>query len=627
MSFPSAPFSTSSSPAIKFFTATGNLLADAQTLQTYNPHRPRVLNRRIDPDLEIITMKALRPDRADRYRTVSALKADLERFQRGELISAKPVHAGELLKKLILRHKAVAMVSTAAVLILALGLGLAAWNNNDRRIEAENARRIAEKARLEAEAGRAEAMAARQLAEQQKEASDRALAELELARKAEQQAIGLHQKAVAEAHQYSQEKEQAVAEREKLARLAQTQADELKKTQQRLEQIRSRTSTEDKFADQRVEDARRSMEAALTSYQFEFSPKGLEEFTTATSLLKRISDVQQQLAGVLEMAPDFVPALMLKARLHLGALELDPARLTLRRAAQAALARPGQPGAEDIATLTQILADAGSAPSPENLASALRDTGNPLDRPAANLLETLHARVSSRRSGLAAAGQFGRVATAEEIACDLRLANPECGPIKASRDAEGVLAIEIPEASGTIDLSPLHGLEVRTLRIHGAIDLDWATLHSLPVTVLDLGKCGIQGLGSSLQNRGLQHVRTLSVAGTKIADLREIAQLPMLEELDISDTPIRNLMPLSGRRLQQLNLAGCAASPLSVLDWMPLQSLTLTPRLLPDLKANPRLRTSRTLRSIRAPGDGEQQTAADFWRRLDAGDYDKPDAH
>lgn len=609
----------------KFFTATGNLLADAQTLQTYNPHRPRLLNRRIDSDLEIITMKALRPDRADRYRTVSALKADLERFERGEHISAKPLHAGELVRKLVLRHKAIAIVSAASLVILALGLGLAAWNNNDRRIEAEGARRTAEKALHDAEAGRAEANAAQKLAEQQKEASDRALAELELARKAEQQAIGLHQKAVAEAHQYSQEKDEAVAARKKLASLAEHQAEELRKTQQQLKQIASQASADDSPGDIATDEARKSMDAALTSYQFDLSPKSLEQFKTAAPILKRVNDIMLQLSGVLDAAPGFVSALVLKARLHLAVLEIDSARLALQRAAEAAASRPGQPGSEDIASLTKLVNWMGysPAPSPEALAAALRKTGSVLDRPAANLLEALRARASGFRSTLTPGSQFGRELADKEIACNLSLANPLSRPVKVTRDSAGLLTVELPKASGTVDLTPLRGLEVHTLRIHGADDIDWRTLHTLPVAMLDLEGCGIQGFGTSMLNRGLQHVRTLNVANTKIPDLREIAQLPMIEELDISNTPIRSLLPLSGRRLQQLDLAGCTVSSLSVLDWMPLQSLVLTPALYPDLRANPHLRSSRTLRTIRSPDDRKDQTAADFWRRLDAGEYDK----
>ncbi|MGH8048571.1 MAG: protein kinase domain-containing protein, partial [Chthoniobacterales bacterium] len=609
----------------KFFTTTGNLLADAQTLQTYNPHRPRLLNKRIDPDLEIITMKALRHDRADRYRTVSALQADIERFLRGELISAKPINPGELLKKLVLRHKAITAVSAASLLILTVGLGAAAWMINDRRLAAVAAQRETEKALIETKAQRAQAEKAQKLAEKQKEASDRALAQLELARKAEQEAVGLHQRAVAEAQQFSQEKDQAEAEREKLAQLADKQADELRKTQERLKNLQTKNETKGENQE-RLAEARKAMDDALTNYQFEFSPKGLEQFTSAQSILKRVNAVMKQLNAVLNITPDFVPALLMKARLHIAALEMESARLTLHRAEEASKAHPAQPGAEDIPALTKIVETTGASPSGETISANLRKTGDHLDWPAANLLDALRMHASSRKPGTLTTSVFGRQPDEEEVAVNLRIANPKIGAVKATRDSAGSITIEMPKTSGAVDLSPLRGLAVHTLRIAGAEEVDWRTLHALPVVELDLGGCAISNLGMSAQNRGLLRVRSLHVAGTKIADLREIAQLPLLEDLDVSGTPVRNLLPLSGRRMLQLNIAGCTAAPLSVLEWMPLQTLVLTPSLCPELKSNPRLRASRTLRSIRAPGDPAEQTAAEFWRKLDAGDYDKPAA-
>lgn len=612
----------------KFFIATGNLLADAQALQTYAPHRPRVLNRKIDADLEIITMKALRPDRADRYRTVAALKADLERFQRGEVISAKPVNPGELLKKLVLRHKAISALTAIFLLILTVGMGIAGWTINQGRLAALAAQKNAEKERREAEAQRAQADEARKLAEDQKNAAEHALSALKLARQAELEAVGLHQKAVAEAHQYSQQKDQAEAERKKLADLADKQASQLRETQARLAEWKSHAE-EGRARDERQASSgvQQAMDAALTNYQFGFSPDGLDELPTTAAILKQANAVMKQLTDVLDAVPDFAPALALKARLHLGLLEIEPARASLRRAEEAARAHPGQPGNEGLARLDGVMDGpaAASPPSAEAVAAALRKTGDPLDRSAANLLDALRARGSGRRAGSLPGGVFGREPIPGEIGVNLRLANPGSTAVKAALDPAGSLAIEIAAAPGAaVDLAPLRNLDVQSLRVAGASDLDWRTLHSLPIVSLDLGGCGIASLGSSPQNRGLLRVRKLRVANTRIADLREIAQLPMLEELDISGTPVRSLQPLSGRKLQRLDIAGCSAGPLSVLDWMPLQTLVLTPSLCAaDLGANSRLRASRTLHSIRAPGDPEQQTAADFWRRLDAGAYGK----
>ncbi|MFZ4683622.1 MAG: protein kinase domain-containing protein, partial [Terrimicrobiaceae bacterium] len=89
----------------RHFEATGNIVADAQTLKTHEPVRLRAFNPQIASDLEIITLKALRNDTAERYRSVAALQADIEHYRRGEVISARPVSFVEVFKKLVQRNK------------------------------------------------------------------------------------------------------------------------------------------------------------------------------------------------------------------------------------------------------------------------------------------------------------------------------------------------------------------------------------------------------------------------------------------------------------------------------------------------------------------------------------------
>ena len=106
----------------RHFEATGNIVKDAQTLKTHEPARPRAFNPQIHPDLEIITLKALRNAPAERYRSVAALRADIDHYRRGEVISAKPVSPVDLLKKLVLRNKVVSAVSAASFLIVVCGV-------------------------------------------------------------------------------------------------------------------------------------------------------------------------------------------------------------------------------------------------------------------------------------------------------------------------------------------------------------------------------------------------------------------------------------------------------------------------------------------------------------------------
>ena len=123
----------------RHFQASGNLFQDAQRLAHHTPERPRQLNPQVDADLEIICLKALRPNPAERYRTVSALVADLQRYRRGEIIKARPVTALELARKLVARNKAVSTTVAVALLFLSGLATFSFWQMNNRRLAAEQA--------------------------------------------------------------------------------------------------------------------------------------------------------------------------------------------------------------------------------------------------------------------------------------------------------------------------------------------------------------------------------------------------------------------------------------------------------------------------------------------------------
>jgi WD40 repeat protein/serine/threonine protein kinase len=99
------------------------------------PERPRVLNRRVDPDLETICLKCLEKDPKRRYDSASALADDLERYHRGEPILARRTGTWERLRKWARRRPAVAALlamSGVAVLTLA-GLGVALFIHSQLR--------------------------------------------------------------------------------------------------------------------------------------------------------------------------------------------------------------------------------------------------------------------------------------------------------------------------------------------------------------------------------------------------------------------------------------------------------------------------------------------------------------
>jgi WD40 repeat protein len=91
------------------------------------PERPRTVNPRVDRDLETICLKCLEKDPGRRYGSAEALAEDLERWQRGEPIQARPTTRWERAAKWARRKPAAAAlvgVSAAAALLVA---GLLTW--------------------------------------------------------------------------------------------------------------------------------------------------------------------------------------------------------------------------------------------------------------------------------------------------------------------------------------------------------------------------------------------------------------------------------------------------------------------------------------------------------------------
>jgi tetratricopeptide (TPR) repeat protein len=80
------------------------------------------LRKELKGDLDWVVMKALEPERARRYETVSALGADLQRYLAGEPVLARAPSMAYAARKLVRRHRVAVAAASAVLLAVVLGL-------------------------------------------------------------------------------------------------------------------------------------------------------------------------------------------------------------------------------------------------------------------------------------------------------------------------------------------------------------------------------------------------------------------------------------------------------------------------------------------------------------------------
>jgi len=94
-------------------------------------------------DLEAVINKSLRPEPAQRYASVEALKQDIERYLHGDPVQAREGARFYVLGRLLRQHRWLAIGIAGIVLSLAVGLGLAAWQAKQAALQRDAARREA----------------------------------------------------------------------------------------------------------------------------------------------------------------------------------------------------------------------------------------------------------------------------------------------------------------------------------------------------------------------------------------------------------------------------------------------------------------------------------------------------
>ena len=90
-------------------------------------------------DLDAIVLTALKRAPEERYQSAAALADDLERYLDGQPVKAQPDSGTYRLKKFVVRNRLPVAAGGAIVVALGIGLGVALWQGNEARTQAQRA--------------------------------------------------------------------------------------------------------------------------------------------------------------------------------------------------------------------------------------------------------------------------------------------------------------------------------------------------------------------------------------------------------------------------------------------------------------------------------------------------------
>jgi hypothetical protein len=307
--------------------------------------------------------------------------------------------------------------------------------------------------------------------------------------------------------------------------------------------------------------------------------------------------------------------------LHWALMEFDRAVDSFRQAVNLDQPPNEAEGAVETLELATSMVDAGPDKYLKG-AEALQASSLRQNVAVGNILEFLNRKPSLRHASSKAPGPLRQKFTPNEVALELIRRNSPGMRAFVETDRLSRIDVMIWDAADVNDLSPLRNLDVAGLGVIGAKTIDWQTIFSLPLESLDFSKCLIERLPQN--PRGFLRVRRLKLAFSQVAYADFALGMPLLDSLDLSFTHVSDLAPLGAcRRLLHLDLAGLNPANIRTLLKLPLESLTLSPMLISDKNSLNALRFHRTLKVMRSPQDPPEQSASDFWRKLDSGAYNQ----
>ena len=623
----------------RHFEATGNIVTDAQALQNHEPARLRTFNPKIDSDLEIIVLKCLRNSPIQRYRSVAALKADIQHYIRGEAISARPVSAIELVRKLVLRNRTVSVVISVSLLVLASSSAFAFWKITERVHEAEASAK-------EAKAQRENAQKSEKFA---KESLDLAKARIKMVEDANEAASAARKAAEAANNKIESAKNEVEDANAKLEKEQQRSSDlksELdRKKKSELEQKKqSAPPTVDQFIAELQGIALPPMEldnaanrqfdagmSAVRAARQQLRPQDINPYATNVDVvILRLRDGIDAVSRALLANPSSGHAWLVKGRFHLACMEIKSAIDAFRMAGDALRAAADAGGGhflprasklpEEAAALLEIC---GKLEKTSQLSNERFVKGAELlalrggeDELFAGVLAFFKDKPVARKSSLAGSSPIGRKPSPAESALGIIVRSNGTGRI-VFNDFLGK-DLTIAGIQKLENLGDLAGLFPTKVRIYGAESLDLQSLAAVTsLESLDFGGCPISLLAPS--PNPFRNLKTLSLPKTRIFDLTILRAMPSLETLDISGSQVADLSPLTyARNLKSINAGNLNLQNLSGLSILPyLSKLTISPEKITDPAGLATLQRLRLL-VLRTPDDPENQVPGLFWQKLAA---------
>ncbi|MFA7004516.1 MAG: hypothetical protein WC429_10790, partial [Verrucomicrobiia bacterium] len=168
----------------------------------------------------------------------------------------------------------------------------------------------------------------------------------------------------------------------------------------------------------------------------------------------------------------------------------------------------------------------------------------------------------------------------------------DISPVRALTRLKRLNCSMAPQGSMLADLSPLRGLQLSALTIYLAPVKDLSPLQGMPLT-------------------------DLTCAGSQVSDLGSLAGMP-LNCLICYSTKVADLTPLRGMPLTILQIYNTSVEDLSPIQGSALKFLMCEDSVAADPRNQKVLRSIKTLQTI------NNLPAAEFWRKVEAGEVPKP---